>query len=138
MRTGVIIVVAVLILAASGTDRMPLSARFCDIVSSPESYDGKTLSIDAILQPSFHSLSLYDSACVSKQGFDVSTEAILSDGWDSQPIGKKLRNLIRHGQAANVRLVGTFRSSVTRGQDGQRFRFSVSQVISASKDVSKP
>lgn len=141
MRTCVSIAAVVLFVAICGkgqTSSEPKRANFCDIVSSPENYDGKTLSIGAILQPSFHSLSLYNAACMSREGFDVTTEAILPDGWESQPIGKKLRGLIRHGRPATVQLVGTFRSSVTRGQDGQRFRFSISQIISVSKDISKP
>ena len=115
----------------------PKKASFCDVISSPANYDGKTLSIEATLQPSFHSLSLYDTACEPREGFDVATEAILPDGWESLPIGKKLKGIIRHSWPARVRLVGTFKSSVTRGQDGQRFRFSISQIISVSKDVSK-
>jgi hypothetical protein len=107
---------------------------FRDVVSSPTDYDGKTLFIEATLEPSFHSLSLYDVACGSKEGSDVTTEAILPDGWESLPIGKKLRGIIRHGRPAKVQLVGTFKSSVTRGRDGQRFRFSISQINSVSKE----
>ena len=112
--------------------------NFCHVLSSPTDYDGKVISIDVNLQPSFHSLSLYDAACPPREDFDVTTQAILPDGWESLPNGKKLRGIIKHGRPAKVRLVGTFRSSVGRGQDGQRFRFSISQIISVSKDVPKP
>jgi len=115
----------------------PKKANFCDVVASPADYDGKSISIEVILQPSFHSLSLYDDACTPKEGLDVTTQAILPDGWESVPVGKKLRGIIRHGRPAKVQLIGTFKSSVTRGQDGQRFRFSISQISSVSKDVSK-
>ena len=145
MRTKVVRVcmkIAALALAAicakGQTSVEPKKASFCDVISSPANYDGKTLSIEATLQPSFHSLSLYDAACEPKEGFDVATEAILPDGWESLPIGKKLRGIIKHGRPARVCLVGTFKSSVTRGQDGQRFRFSISQIVSVSKDVPKP
>jgi len=134
--TGLVLLAA--ICAKGQTSVEPKKAIFCDVISSPADYDGKTLSIEATLQPSFHSVSLYDPACEPKEGFDVATEAILPDGWESLPIGKKLREIIRHARPAKVRLVGTFKSSVTRGQDGQRFRFSISQIISVSKDVPKP
>jgi hypothetical protein len=146
MRTRVVtacinIAAVVLLVAICGrgqTSMEPKKASFCDVISSPANYNGKTLSIEATLQSSFHSLSLYDTACEPKEGFDVATQAILPNGWESLPIGKKLRGIIRHGQPAKVRLVGTFKSTVTRGQDGQRFRFSISQIISVSKDVPTP
>lgn len=146
MRTNVVrawmsiaaLVLLVAICAKGQTSLGPNKLSFCDVISSPANYDGKTLSIEATLQPSFHSLSLYDAACEPRESFDAATEAVLPDGWESLPLGKKLRGIIRHGRPAKVRLVGTFRSSVSRGQDGQRFRFSISQIISVSKDVPKP
>jgi hypothetical protein len=145
MRTKVVraclniaaVALLVAICAKGQTSVEPKKASFCDVISSPANYDGETLSIEATLQPSFHSLSLYDAACEPKEGFDVAAEAILPDGWESLPIGKKLRRIIKHGRPAKVRLVGTFKSSGARGQDGQRFRFSISQIISVSKVVSK-
>jgi hypothetical protein len=134
--------IAIVVLAATcakgQTSMEPKEASFCDVISSPAIYDGKTLSIEATLQPSFHSLSLYHAGCEPKEGYDVATEAILPDGWESLPIGKKLRGIIKHGRPAKVRLIGIFKSSVTRGQDGQRFRFSISQITSVSKDVPRP
>ena len=112
-------------------------ANFCDVVASPADYDGKIISIEVILQRSFHSLSLYDTACAQKEGFDVTTQAILPDGWQSLPIGKKLGGIIKHGRPAKIQVVGTFRSSVIRGQDGQRFRFSIFQINSVSEATSK-
>ena len=63
----------------------PEQVNFCDVVASPTNYDGKLLSVEAILQPGFHSLFLYSSVCPSKEGFDVTTQAILPDGWESLP-----------------------------------------------------
>lgn len=113
----------------------PKKVDFCDVVTSPANYDGKAISIEVTLQPGLHSLFLYSAACPSKDGFDVTTQAILPDGWESLHNGKKLRKVIKHGRSAKVQLVGTFRSSVSRGLDGQRFRFSISQINSVSKDV---
>jgi len=129
--------IAILVLLATSSTKGqvkadPERANFCDVVASPSNFDGKLLSVDVTLQPSFHSLSLYSSACTSKEGFDVTTQAILPNGWETMPNGKKLKRSIGHGRPVNVQLVGTFRSSVSRGQDGQRFTFSISKIISAS------
>lgn len=114
--------------AQTGQERV----NFCDVVASPSDFDRKLLSVEVTVQPSFHSLSLYSSACAPKERFDVTTQAILPDGWESLPNGKKLRRSIGHHRPAKVQLVGTFRSSVERGQDGQRFTFSISKIVSVS------
>ena len=107
----------------------PERLKFRDVVASPLDYDGKLLSVEVTVQPGLHSLSLYSSECASNEDFDVTTQAILPDGWESLPNGKKLSRIISHGRPAEVQLVGTFRSSVSRGQDGQRFRFSISRIV---------
>jgi hypothetical protein len=110
----------------------PERLNFCDVVASPATYDGKSLSVGVMVTPIFHSLSLYSPSCPSKEGFDVSTEAILPDRWVSQPNGKKLSQILKHGQAAKVQLVGVFRSAVSRRHDGQRFTFRISQIVSVA------
>lgn len=129
--------IAILILLATSctkgqVQKDPEKVNFCDVVASPSEFDRKLLSVEVTVQPSFHSLSLYSSACAPKEGFDVTTQAVLPDGWESLPNGKKLRRSIGQGRPAKVQLVGTFRSSVERGQDGQKFIFSISKIISVS------
>jgi hypothetical protein len=133
LKTYMAIALLILLGAKAQAQTGPKEVGFCDVASSPTAYDGKVLSIEVILQPSFHSLSLYNAACEPKEGFDVTTQAILPNGWESLPTGKKLRGIIKHGRPAKVRIEGTFLSSVTRGQDGQRFRFSISKINSVSE-----
>jgi len=136
-RAGFAIFVLLATLSTTGQAQTePEQVNFCDVVASPTNYDGKLLSVEAILQPGFHSLFLYRSVCPSKEGFDVTTQAILPDGWESLPNGKKVRQSIKQGRSAKVQLVGIFRSSVERGQDGQRFRFSISRIVDAKPDTS--
>lgn len=121
------------ICAAAQTETHPLTANYCEVVASPADYNGRVLSVKVILSPSYHSLFLYGVECVPKEGYDVTTEAILPSSWESLPNGKKLRGLLKHGRKARVTLVGTFESSKQRlGLDGQRFRFSISQIQSVS------
>ena len=133
LRNAGIAILALLATCTKGQAQTdPGRVNFCDVVASPSDFDKKLLSVEVTVQPSFHSLSLYSSACAPKEGFDVTTQAILPEGWESLPNGKKLRRSIGHGRPAKAQLVGTFRSSVERGQDGQRFRFSISKIVSVS------
>ena len=107
---------------------------FCDVVASPTQYDGQTLSVDAILWPTYHSLSLFGEGCVPKGGSNVTTQAILPDKWEARPNGRKLRGMLKHGRPARVELVGTFESrNGPYGPDGARFRFSIAQIESVSR-----
>src|SRR6266481_1293834 len=109
-KAGVIVLGLFLPICAKGqTSVEPKKVNFCDVVASPEDYDEKLLSTEAILQAGFHSLFLYSANCPSKGGFDVTTQAILPDGWESLPVGKKLSKIMKHGRPAKVRVVGTFR-----------------------------
>ena len=120
--------------AAGKTGAEPQNVNYCDVVASPASYDGKVLSIEVILSPSEHSLTLYGAACVPKEGYNVTTQAILPDSWESLPNGKKLKAILKRGRDAKVKLIGTFENSGKEyGPDAARFRFSVSQVKAVSR-----
>src|SRR5689334_3037507 len=88
----------------------PKKINFCDVVASGARYDRQTLSVEVILWPSGHSLSAYGAACVPKEGYNITTQAMLPETWDSQPNGKKLRRILRHHRPAKVVVVGTFES----------------------------
>jgi hypothetical protein len=133
---NVIIVLAVVLMAcATGqTGAEPMSVNYCDVVASPADYNGKVLSVEVILSPSEHVLSLYGEVCVPKEGYNVTTQAILPGSWESMRNGKKLRAILKHGREAKVKLVGTFENSGERyGVGATRFRFSISQVNSVSR-----
>jgi hypothetical protein len=117
--------------AQTGTE--PQNINYCDVVASPIDYNGKVLSVEVILSPSEHVLSLYGESCVPREGYNVTTQAILPDSWESMPNGKKLRAILKHGREAKVKLVGTFENSGERfGLGATRFRFSISRLNSVS------
>jgi hypothetical protein len=136
LKSGLNIIVLAIVLVASTVGQIgapPQNVNYCDVVASPADYDGKILSVGVILSPSEHLLTLYGTACVPKQGYNVTTQAILPDSWESLPNGKKLRGILKRGRDAKVKLVGMFdNSGKDYGLDAIRFRFSISQVNSVS------
>jgi hypothetical protein len=108
--------------------------NFCDVVEFPEKYDRQVLSVDVILRPSEHALYLYGERCVPKEGYNVTTLAILPPGWESMPNGRKLTAILRKGRPAKVRVMGTFENDEQRyGPHPSRFRFSISKVNSVTR-----
>jgi len=111
---------------------------FCRVVASPTDYDRQTLSVEVILWPSEHSLSLYGAACVPKEGYNVTTQAALPEKWESSPNGKKLSEILKRHRSAKVEVVGIFESNGgPYGPDVARFRFSISQIKSASENKAR-
>lgn len=136
LRPNLAMVAVILLSAMSARAQAPTEPKkvnFCDVVTSPAHYNGQTLSVDVILWPGEHSLSMFGAACAPKEGYDTA-ETILPTGWESLPNGKKLRGILKHGRPAKVTVVGIFESSGGRyGPDAARFRFSISQINSVSK-----
>jgi hypothetical protein len=120
--------------APAQTPQQPVTTNLCEVVASPDEYNGKVLTVAGILVPSEHSLGLYSPQCKPKYGFDVTIQAVLPTGWESLSNGKQLRKLLRRGKEARVSLMGTFESGTSRfGPDTARFRFAVSAIFSAEK-----
>jgi len=110
------------------------AANLCEVVASPADYNKRVLSIEGILLPSEHSLTLYSPSCRPKVGFDVGIDAALPTEWESLRNGKKLRKVLHRGKSASVKLIGTFESGAySYGPDGARFRFVISEISSAGK-----
>jgi hypothetical protein len=61
--------IALITLLVAGTARAgasipePQNLNYCEVVTLPKDYDGKVLSVDVILVPSEHSLSLFGADC---------------------------------------------------------------------------
>lgn len=121
--------------AKTQTQTEPEAVNFCDVVASAARYDGQTLSIEVVLWPSEHSLSIYGAACVPREGYNVTTQAILPSAWESHPNGRKLRGILKNHRAAKVRIVGVFEGGGgPYGPDAARFRFSIREINSVSKN----
>ncbi len=130
---GAVMAVVATVSPAGQPSAKPLKVNYCDVVASPADYDKKVLSVAVLLSPGYHSLSLYGASCVPKEGFDVTTEAVLPASWPDLPNGRKLEAILKRQRAARVEVVGTFASDGgPYGPDVARFRFLISQVNSVA------
>lgn len=112
----------------------PKEINLCDVVASPDGYNGKVLSVEGILLPGEHSVLLYSPSCKPKEGLDVGIQAVFPPEWASSPNGKALHKLFNHRKSASVKLVGTFESGTGRyGPDVARFRFTITEISSVRK-----
>jgi len=120
--------------AALQTHDQAAVTNLCDVVASPNDYNNSVLTVEGILLPGEHSLSLYSLSCKPSEGFDVTMQAMLPSGWESLSNGKQLRKLLKRHKEAHVKLTGTFESAASRyGPDAARFRFVVSGISSVEK-----
>jgi len=127
---GIILQTAV----SARTQQQPVTANLCEVVASPDGYNGKVLSVEGILLPGEHSVLLYSPSCKPKEGFDVGIQVVFPPEWASSPNGKQLHKLFNRRTNASVKLVGTFESGAGRyGPDVARFRFTISEISSVKK-----
>jgi len=120
--------------ASAQTPQQPVTANLCEVVASPESYNGKVLLVEGILLPGEHSVLLYSSSCIPKESFDVGIQAVFPPEWESSPKGKQLRQFLHRGKSASVKLIGTFESGNGRyGPDAAQFRFTIREISSVKK-----
>ena len=102
----------------------PQIVNYCEVVTLPNDYDGKVLSVDVVLVPGEHSLSLFGADCLHF-GYGRVTEAQLPNNWTTWPNGRALSRILRRHLSAKVKLIGTFDGSQgPYGPDGARFQFS--------------
>ena len=134
LRPNIPIIAVILLSGISVRAQAPTEPKkvdFCDVVASPSHYYGRTLSVEVILWPREHLLSLFGAACVPREGSNVTTEAVLPAKWESRPNGRKLRKILKRGRPAKVTVIGIFERN---GQwDGTRFRFTISKIKAVSK-----
>jgi len=114
--------------------QQPVTANLCEVVASPDGYNGKMLSVEGILLPGEHSVLLYSPSCKPKEGFDVGIQAVFPPDWVSSPNGKQLLKLFNQRTSASVKLIGTFESGTGRyGPDAAQFRFTISEISLVKK-----
>jgi hypothetical protein len=120
--------------ASAQTPQQPVTANLCEVVASPDVYNGKMLSVEGILLPGEHSVLLYSPSCKPKESLDVGIQAVFPPDWVSSPNGKQLHKLFNHRTNASVKLIGTFESGAGRyGPDVARFRFTITEISSVKK-----
>lgn len=113
----------------------PKVINLCDVVASPDRYNGKVLSVEGILLPGEHSVLLYSPSCKPKESLDVGIQAVFPPDWVSSPIGKALHKLFNHRKSASVKLIGKFESGGGRyGPDVARFRFTITEISAVKKE----
>src|SRR5882672_6228374 len=71
------VMLAIILRAASAqTPQQPVKVNLCDVVASPDRYNGKVLVVEGILLPGEHSVLLYSPSCKPKESFDVGIQAV--------------------------------------------------------------
>ncbi len=134
VRTALFYAAATLLPTLAFSQSSTATAQVCDVVDSPSRQDHRTIELEGILSASYHSLGLYGLTCIPTEGHDVSIEASLPASWEGTEAGRKLRSILKRRRSARVRLIGTLESTgCPCGPDGARFRFTISQVLSADK-----
>lgn len=129
-------VLAIVIQAAplAQTQQQPVAVNFCDVIASPDEYNGKVLTVEGVLHPGEHVLTFYSPLCEPKEGFDVTTQAVLPTGWESSPHGKSLRKFLRNRKEARIKVTGTFEIAASHyGLESTRFRLVVSGISTLQK-----
>jgi hypothetical protein len=137
--TMAVLLATILTAASAQSSQQPATANLCEVVASPDKYNGKELSVEGILLPGEHSVLLYDPACKPTESFDVGVQAVFPPGWVSSPNGKQLHKLISHRANASVKVIGTFESGTGRyGPDVAKFRFTIRDISSVKKAPPDP
>jgi hypothetical protein len=78
------VLLAIILQAASAqTPQQPVTANLCEVVASPDRYNGKVLSVEGILLPGEHSVLLYSPSCKPKESLDVGIQAVYPTGRSS-------------------------------------------------------
>jgi hypothetical protein len=134
MITAVLLAIVLQATSSAQTQQRPVAVNFCDVIALPDEYNSKVLTVEGVLHPSEHVLTFYSPSCAPKEGFDVTTKAVLPTGWASSPNGKSLRKFLKKGKEARVKLTGTFEIEASHyGLDATRFRFVVSGISTVQK-----
>jgi hypothetical protein len=139
LRIKIVLLAIISQSALAQTPQQPGAANLCEVVASPDSYNGKVLSVEGVLLPGEHSVLLYSPSCKPKVGVDVGIQALFPEEWASSPNGKKLHKLFSHRTNASVRLIGTFDGGTSRyGPDAARFRFTIWTISWVKKASDTP
>ncbi len=134
-----VLLATILPAASAQSPQQPVTANLCEVVASPDRYNGKVLSVAGILLPGEHSVLLYSPSCKPNEGFDVGIQALFPPGWVASPNGKQLHKLFSHRTNASVKLIGTFESGPGRyGPDVDKFRFTIREISSVKKAPPDP
>jgi hypothetical protein len=120
--------------ASAQTPQGTVKVELCEVVASPDEYNGRVLSVEGVLIHGEHSVLLYSPWCKPKESFDVGIQAVFPAEWVSSANGKKLYKLFKHSKNADVKLIGTFENGTGRyGPDAARFRFTIIEISSVKK-----
>jgi hypothetical protein len=122
------------VLTGNQINEPPKKASFCEMASSPQTYDKKLVETDVLLESSEHSLGAYGPACIPTEKNDTMAQAVLPSSWNSTKMGKKLESLLRHQHRAKVGVVGTFYGSGgPYGPDVAPFRLTIERLTSVEE-----
>jgi hypothetical protein len=120
--------------ANTGSQNPVISVRYCDVLSSPDTYDGKLISTKTTLVPTPHGNSALDPACPGRPERSLSAELrfgqlVSSDNRRMRCLSK----LLQTHKCALVTFKGYFKGSSTAYVSTEtRFAFDVATLRSVS------
>jgi hypothetical protein len=131
MTIATLVVFCLLPATGYAAEDSQVSIPYCDLLISPDSYDGKTIVTEAMVGSSFHSIAVYDTKCMSTAEKNRSASLELPEGWNSTRLGSRLSKLLRHKRDAVVKFEATFHSrGGAFGPEGTRFGFTLRRLFS--------
>ena len=138
MRSSLSIALLLLLASPVAVAAATTTVPFCDIVASPDAFDGKTVTTEALLWSDYHGLSLTGEQCPPTREHDVTTEAVVPSGWVKEPWEGKLKSYLKHHKVVRVVVTGRFeKTEGYNGPNGYRFRFTVENISSMTSAPEK-
>jgi hypothetical protein len=114
------------------------STPYCVLMADPQKFDKRVVSTEAVIQPTYHEMHVYDPECKSTVSEDRSASIQLPDQLESMKLGKKLLKLLRHDRAATVSFEALFcATGGPYGQEHTRYRFILKGLTSVRENRDK-
>jgi hypothetical protein len=116
---------------APSEEHSPLGVAFCNLIENFQKYDKTEILTEALIWSSGHEVHVKNPNCLSTSDNDRSASIELPSGWNSNKLGKKLSNILRHDGIARVTFQAVFqRSDGPYGPEKCRFHFVLRRLVS--------
>lgn len=110
------------------------NVSYCELLTSPQTHDGKSVRTTAIIRSNEHDTMVYDVNCGSTSNENKSADMEFPSDWTVSKLGKKLSSILRHHASARVTFVAKFSESAgPYGMLGVRYRFTLIRLIAVEK-----
>ncbi len=109
----------------------PQNISYCELFTSPQTYDGKSVRTTATVSSGEHDTAVYDPDCGSTSNENRTADMEFPSDSMASKLGKKLSNILRHHAPARITFVAIF--SERDGPYGMlrvRYRFTLVRLVS--------